>query len=68
VNGGTDLYKDAFFTPQFLVSNPDKKPMVETVKAEIFRQILALDQGLAVHKRRAGNEMADMQQLLEGKN
>jgi len=65
VNGGTELYKDAFFNAQFEQENPDKKHLVAVLKEALATQIEELEAGLIVHKQRCSPEMMSLHQLLE---
>eukprot|EP01114_Cavostelium_apophysatum_P020900 TRINITY_DN713_c0_g1_i1.p1 TRINITY_DN713_c0_g1~~TRINITY_DN713_c0_g1_i1.p1 ORF type:complete len:1705 (+),score=520.73 TRINITY_DN713_c0_g1_i1:76-5190(+) len=65
VNGGPDKYKEAFFNAEFLAENPTKKALVSALKEELLRQIFILEQALDLHKKRIGDQMADLQNLFE---
>lgn len=64
VNGGTEKYKDAFFSPEFAGASGNKE-LVEQLKVQLSIQMEVLDQGMKIHKKRCGADMANLQQLLE---
>ena len=52
VNGGTEKYKDAFFTATFEKENPKFVNMVKDLKYELNHQIKILAEGLDLHKKK----------------
>eukprot|EP01119_Soliformovum_irregulare_P019984 TRINITY_DN6420_c0_g1_i1.p1 TRINITY_DN6420_c0_g1~~TRINITY_DN6420_c0_g1_i1.p1 ORF type:complete len:1484 (+),score=565.54 TRINITY_DN6420_c0_g1_i1:731-5182(+) len=68
VNGGTDMYKDAFFNAEYLEANPDHYAAVQDLKLKLQEQIAILRQGLVIHELRSrGSQMSGLHQLLEEK-
>ncbi len=45
VNGGVDMYKSAFFDPEFVRENPAKKESVTKLKEALNEQVDILDKG-----------------------
>lgn len=45
VNGGIDMYKNAFFQPDFLKENSSKKDAVIKLKEALNEQLEILDKG-----------------------
>ncbi|EGC38812.1 hypothetical protein DICPUDRAFT_27977 [Dictyostelium purpureum] len=65
VNGGVGLYKEVFFSQQYLDENPDKKQTIEKLRAALNHQVQVLERGLLVHSKVCSNEMAGLQSNLE---
>eukprot|EP00027_Filamoeba_sp_ATCC50430_P012224 CAMPEP_0168576648 /NCGR_PEP_ID=MMETSP0413-20121227/20351_1 /TAXON_ID=136452 /ORGANISM="Filamoeba nolandi, Strain NC-AS-23-1" /LENGTH=750 /DNA_ID=CAMNT_0008610321 /DNA_START=205 /DNA_END=2457 /DNA_ORIENTATION=+ len=67
VNGGTEMYKNAFLLPSsgYLQENPDKKEQVAKLKESLNDQIDILDKALGIHAKLCPEDMALLQQQLE---
>jgi len=64
VNGGTDRYKEAFFSEQYLKSNPDKAEVVSNLKKSIREQISILEEAIALHKLKCERDPTNASNLL----
>ncbi|CAG8443325.1 12058_t:CDS:2 [Acaulospora colombiana] len=64
VNGGVLMYKKAFFSKDFLESNPDKEAFVEQLKEAIEEQVRIIDRCLNIHERLVSNEMRPLHDTL----
>jgi len=65
VNGGVDMYKKAFFAPDFLQSNPDKREYIGKLKESLNEQMEVLEKGLTFHAKVCPEDMGPMQEQLE---
>eukprot|EP01132_Coremiostelium_polycephalum_P004848 gene4848-6043_t len=68
VNGGVNLYKEVFFSPEYLVENPDKKDSVDKLKVALNNQVTILQKGLVIHSKVCSQEMGGLQEQLESKS
>ena len=59
------MYKDTFFTPDYLVENPDQKALVTKLQERMNEQIDIVEKGLAIHSRLCPEEMHALQEQLE---
>lgn len=50
VGGGSKMYKQAFFTDEFALANPDKKAVIQQLKEALQMQIILLEKGLVLHR------------------
>lgn len=65
VNGGTALYSSAFLNESYLSKAPGDISLCEQLSAALEAQIPLLEEGLKVHQRMCGPEMAGLQEQLE---
>eukprot|EP01117_Protostelium_nocturnum_P003278 TRINITY_DN1423_c0_g1_i1.p1 TRINITY_DN1423_c0_g1~~TRINITY_DN1423_c0_g1_i1.p1 ORF type:complete len:1858 (+),score=684.59 TRINITY_DN1423_c0_g1_i1:134-5707(+) len=67
VNGGTDRYKDAFFTEAYISENPQDQHYVDSLREELDYQNEFLDKGMEVMKRKVvkGSDMSNLLTILE---
>lgn len=65
VNGGTALYSSAFLNESYLSKAPGDISLCEQLEAALKAQIPLLEEGLKVHQRMCGPEMAGLQEQLE---
>jgi len=61
VMGGTDKYRDAFFTPAFRQANPELVPELERLERLIATQIEILKMGVSVHRSKCPESLMPMQ-------
>jgi len=66
VNGGPSKYKEAFLNHEFYEKNPDKKDIINRLRANLKKQIEILGEAIAFHKTVCSPEMKKMQDLIEG--
>ncbi|CAG8552369.1 31262_t:CDS:2 [Gigaspora margarita] len=64
VNGGVPMYKKAFFSSDFLESNPDKEPFVNSLKEAVEEQVFIIDRCLDIHERLISMEMRPLHDTL----
>lgn len=65
VNGGTEMYKKAFFAKSYLVSYPEHAEFVKTLKASLDDQINILQRGMILHNRVCSEEMRALHSKME---
>ncbi|EGG21230.1 SH3 domain-containing protein [Cavenderia fasciculata] len=65
VNGGVNMYKQVFFSKEYLVDNPDKKETVDRLKSALSQQVIILEKSLAIHAKVCSLEMGGLQEQLE---
>jgi len=65
VNGGVNLYKQAFFVPEYVLQNPSHVGSVEMLKKCLSEQVNVLEKGLKTHGRMCPPDMAGLQEQLE---
>ncbi|KYQ89326.1 SH3 domain-containing protein [Tieghemostelium lacteum] len=65
VNGGVNLYKEVFFSPEYLVENPTKKDSVDRLKLSLSNQVAILEKCLLIHLKVMSQEMSGLQEQLE---
>lgn len=51
VNGGTEMYTSAFFSPAYLTGNPDAVRSAKELDSELRKQWKTLQEGLDVHEK-----------------
>ena len=65
VNGGVNIYRDAFFSPEYLNENSDKKLTVIKLKESLVEQLDILEKGLIVHAKVCSEDFGALQEQLE---
>jgi len=65
VMGGTDKYREAFFTPKYLEENPDNHHLVVDLQKLISKTVTICEGGLMVHKMHCPANLQEKQKLLE---
>jgi hypothetical protein len=66
VSGGTVLYTKAFFNDDWLSRNRDRVAAAEVLNQALVTQVVVLDKGLKLHASLCPQEMAALQQDLDG--
>jgi hypothetical protein len=64
VNGGVDMYKNAFFVPSYLAENPDKMESVLKLQEYLNEQLEILEKGLNVHTKICPEDLGALQEQL----
>ena len=65
VMGGTDMYREAFFVPEFVEQNPNKRAEISRLQKLISKQIEILEMGCLVHGSHCPANLKPMQKKLE---
>ncbi|EFA76537.1 hypothetical protein PPL_10305 [Heterostelium album PN500] len=65
VNGGVNMYKQVFFSKQYLEENKDKLDSVEKLKTSLTSQVQILKRCLSIHSKVCSQEMGGLQEQLE---
>jgi len=65
VNGGVTKYKEAFFTQEYLNSNPQNSKYVDELKDALNQQQKIVGSGLQLHAKRVPEELMGLQKQLE---
>ncbi|GAM25576.1 hypothetical protein SAMD00019534_087510 [Acytostelium subglobosum LB1] len=67
VNGGVNMYKKVFFSPDYLIENREMKESVDKLKQALNTQVTILRRCLSIHSRVCSQEMGGLQEQLESK-
>jgi hypothetical protein len=65
VNGGVDMYEQAFLNPTYEAEHPKDKDKINLLRSLLDHQVEVLDRGLKVHQMVVSADMADLQDQLE---
>jgi hypothetical protein len=65
VNGGVQMYKDAFFTPEYQELHPFKVPELQKLKKALLQQMEVIEQGLTLHKQTQPANLVQLHEQLE---
>ena len=65
VNGGVHMYKEAFFGPDYIQENPDKKSSVSKLKEVLNEQLEIVERGLNIHAKICPEDLGALQETLE---
>jgi len=65
VNGGINMYKEAFIVPEYEKNNPQDKPLITRLRESIVQQMMLLDKALSIHHRVIGSELGPLHESLE---
>jgi len=65
IGGGTKLYKEAFFSKEFLTKHPEKVEVVQLLQLSVGTQLDLLERGLALHKQLCTADISALQYSLE---
>lgn len=65
VMGGTDKYREAFFSPKYLEENPENQHLVVDLQKLISKTVTICEGGLMVHKMHCPASLQEKQKLLE---
>eukprot|EP01104_Vermistella_antarctica_P007977 TRINITY_DN1983_c0_g1_i1.p1 TRINITY_DN1983_c0_g1~~TRINITY_DN1983_c0_g1_i1.p1 ORF type:complete len:1550 (-),score=477.61 TRINITY_DN1983_c0_g1_i1:103-4533(-) len=67
VAGGIDMYRQAFFTPEYTEDNPTDIPHLSTLKESLRQQFTHLEKALGIHGAICPSAMHELQEFMEMK-
>lgn len=59
------MYKEAFFGPDYIQENPDKKSSVSKLKEVLNEQLEIVERGLNIHAKICPEDLGALQETLE---